>query len=268
MMQPDAERPIVLAARGITKRFGATDVLAGVDLDIHAGEVVALIGASGSGKSTLLRCLNLLVRADAGEILLDGVPVGVRQGPGGPRPAPESEVLRYRASVGMVFQSFNLFPHMTALENIIEAPMAVRGLSRDAAVALARDLLAKVRLENREQHYPAQLSGGQQQRVAIARALAMEPRVMLFDEVTSALDPELVEEVLRTVRALAQEGMTMVIVSHEMGFVRSVADRVVFMAGGRIVESGPPAVILERPTQPETARFIRSFREREGAWTG
>ena len=268
-MPGGSQRPVVLAARGVCKSFGATRVLSGVDLDVHAGEVVALIGASGSGKSTLLRCLNLLEMPDAGSILLDGVEAGRRIGPRGSHPAPEREVLRHRAMVGMVFQSFNLFPHMTALENIVEAPMAVRGLRRPAAVAIARQLLAKVRLEDREGHYPGQLSGGQQQRIAIARALAMEPRVMLFDEVTSALDPELVAEVLRTMRTLAEEGMTMVVVSHEMDFVHQVADRVVFMAGGRILEAGPPAELLERPASPEAVRFLAAFRERAGAaWGG
>jgi ABC-type polar amino acid transport system ATPase subunit len=242
----DAGHPPRVEVRGLSKRYGSLEVLRAVDLTVAAGEVVCVIGPSGSGKSTLLRCLAYLERPDAGTIALDGEQVDEsRSG---------MRVLRER--LGMVFQQFNLFPHKSALENVALAPREVLGLSRAAANERARTLLAQVGLGDKESEYPARLSGGQQQRVAIARALAMEPEVMLFDEVTSALDPELVKEVLDVMRRLAEDGMTMVVVTHEMGFARGVADRVVFMDNGAIVEQGTPAQVLDDPQSPRTRRFL------------
>jgi ABC-type polar amino acid transport system ATPase subunit len=222
------------------------EVLRAVDLTVAAGEVVCVIGPSGSGKSTLLRCLAHLERPDAGTIALDGEQVDESR----------SGMRVLRGRLGMVFQQFNLFPHKSALENVALAPREVLGLSRAAANERARTLLAQVGLGDKASEYPARLSGGQQQRVAIARALAMEPEVMLFDEVTSALDPELVKEVLDVMRRLAEDGMTMVVVTHEMGFARGVADRVVFMDNGAIVEQGSPAQVLDDPQSPRTRRFL------------
>jgi polar amino acid transport system ATP-binding protein len=233
---------------GIAKSYGANQVLKGVRLDVPRGAAVAIIGPSGSGKTTLLRCVNHLEPPDAGTVWVDGVPLG-RDG--------QRALRRQRADIGMVFQQFNLFPHFSALQNIIEAPMAVRGLTRAAATERAMALLHKVGLADKAQSFPAQLSGGQQQRVAIARALAMEPKVMLFDEVTSALDPELVDEVLGTMRDLAGDGMTMLVVTHEMDFARDVADIVVFMDEGRIVEQGPPTEVLRAPKHPRLKSFLR-----------
>jgi ABC-type polar amino acid transport system ATPase subunit len=221
-------------------------VLTGVDLDVAPREVVCLIGPSGSGKSTLLKCINLLQPPDAGTIELNGLELTGRG----------TDVDAARSRIGMVFQHFNLFPHMTALENVIEAPIRVKGVAKRVAAERGRDLLQQVGLEDKIDVYPTRLSGGQQQRVAIARALAMEPKLMLFDEVTSALDPELVKEVLDAMRALAAEGMTMIVVTHEMGFARDVADKVVFMDDGLIVEQGEPAAVLDSPQHERTKRFL------------
>jgi ABC-type polar amino acid transport system ATPase subunit len=228
----------------VTRRFGALVALEGVDLDVATGEVVVLIGPSGSGKSTLLRCVNALEAPDAGEVLLDGERVDPAAG----------DIDRVRAEVGMVFQHFNLFPHLTALENVALAPRLVRGRADAGEIALS--LLTRVGVGDKSRVYPDLLSGGQKQRVAIARALAMEPKAMLFDEPTSALDPEMVGEVLAVMRDLAREGMTMLVASHEMGFAREVAHRVVFMDGGRIVEVGPPGEIFDRPRQERTRAFL------------
>jgi len=243
---------------GLHKSFGDLKVLAGVDLAVAPGEVVVIIGPSGSGKSTLLNCINFLEPFEDGTVRVGGEWIGFAPGTGGARTKqPESHINRMRTHIGMVFQQFNLFPHMTALENIIEAPIQVLGLTRDKAVARAEALLAKVGLSAKAGAYPGELSGGQQQRVAIARSLAMEPNVMLFDEVTSALDPELVGEVLAVLRQLASDGMTMLLVTHEMAFARDVADRVVFMDGGVIVEQGKPAEIFGSPRNERTRSFLR-----------
>ncbi|MFG1809518.1 amino acid ABC transporter ATP-binding protein [Streptomyces sp. NPDC049040] len=242
--------------RGLRKSFGAHTVLDGIDLDVREGEVTVLLGPSGSGKSTLLRCVNHLERPDAGFVEIGGDIVGYRRDGNRLRELRSRSVTRQRAHVGMVFQQFNLFPHMTVLENIIEAPVAVRGLSRKDAVARARELVARVGLAGREDSYPRQMSGGQQQRVAIARTLAMEPRLLLFDEPTSALDPELVGEVLAVMQDLALSGMTMIVVTHEIGFARKVADTVVFLDGGRIIESGAPADVLTDPRHERARSFL------------
>jgi polar amino acid transport system ATP-binding protein len=242
--------------RGLTKSFGAHRVLDGVDLDVTAGEVVVMLGPSGSGKSTLLRCLNHLERPDAGFVQLGGELIGYRYQGGRLHELRHAAITRQRSRVGMVFQQFNLFPHRTVLDNIVEAPIAVRGLRRDEAAEQARELLERVGLAGRETAYPRQLSGGQQQRVAIARALAMRPQLMLFDEPTSALDPELVGEVLTVMRDLARSGMTMIVVTHEIGFAREVADTVVFLDQGRIVESGPPAQVLTDPRHDRARAFL------------
>ncbi|MFQ6269588.1 amino acid ABC transporter ATP-binding protein [Kutzneria viridogrisea] len=246
----------MVRARGVVKNFGAVPVLRGVDLDVHAGEVTCVIGPSGSGKSTLLRCLNHLEKIDAGEIEIDGRLIGYRRHRGRLHELKESAIARRRAEIGMVFQGFNLFPHMTVLDNLVEAPIAVRGRSRADAERTAAELLARVGLTGREQAYPRQLSGGQQQRIAIARALAVEPKLMLFDEPTSALDPELVGEVLAVMRDLAASGMTMVVVTHEMSFAKQVADTVVLLDDGEVVESGPPQRVLVDPEQPRTRAFL------------
>jgi polar amino acid transport system ATP-binding protein len=242
--------------RGLAKSFGVHRVLDAVDLDVAKGEVVVLLGPSGSGKSTLLRCVNHLERPDGGFVQVAGDLIGYRFANGRLHELRHSAVTRQRSRIGMVFQQFNLFPHRTVLENIVEAPIAVRGLRRDEALAEAREMLARVGLEGREDAYPRQLSGGQQQRVAIARALAMRPRLMLFDEPTSALDPELVGEVLAVIRDLAASGMTMIVVTHEIGFAREVADTVVFLDEGRIVESGPPDEVLSRPRNERARAFL------------
>ena len=240
----------------LRKRFGPLEVLRGTTLDVRRGEVVVLLGASGSGKTTLLRCVNHLDKLDSGRIYVDGELVGYRERNGRFEEDSEREVARKRSAIGMVFQRFNLFPHLTALGNVIEAPVHVRKVPRKEAERLGRELLAKVGLEDKVDEHPARLSGGQQQRVAIARALAMEPKLMLFDEPTSALDPELVGEVLDVMKSLAREGMTMVVVTHEMGFAREVADRVVFMDEGLIVEEGMPEAILQSPQQERTKAFL------------
>jgi polar amino acid transport system ATP-binding protein len=242
--------------RGLAKSFGVHKVLDAVDLDVAKGDVVVMLGPSGSGKSTLLRCINHLERPDAGFVQLAGDLIGYRYAGGRLHELRHSALTRQRARIGMVFQSFNLFPHRTVLENIVEAPIAVRGLRRDEAVAEAREMLARVGLAGREDAYPRQLSGGQQQRVAIARALAMRPELLLFDEPTSALDPELVGEVLAVMRDLARSGMTMIVVTHEIGFAREVADTVVFLDQGRIVESGPPDQVLSSPSNERARAFL------------
>ena len=248
-------RPIVRAVN-VAKAFHHLEVLKGIDLEVHPGEVVCLLGPSGSGKTTFLRCINMLETIDGGRIFVDGVLMGFDDSGPHLRHLSDSAKSAQRREIGMVFQRFNLFPHMTVLENIIEAPLQVRGVARDAAIARARDLLSMVGLSDKERNYPSQLSGGQQQRVAIARALAMDPKLMLFDEPTSALDPELVGEVLRVMRDLAEQGMTMIVVTHEIAFARDVADRVVFMDGGVIVEQGPARDIITHPREERTRQFL------------
>ncbi|WP_375255605.1 amino acid ABC transporter ATP-binding protein [Yoonia sp.] len=235
-----------LELRGVVKRFGDMTVCDGIDLDVDEGQMVCLIGASGAGKSTLLRCINLLETVEDGEIFLDGEDIAM------PGLDPQS----VRARIGMVFQSFNLFPHMTALENAMLAPRRVHGKSRDALAPEVEDLFARFGLADRMHNYPDQLSGGQQQRVAIVRALAMRPEVMLFDEITSALDPQLVGEVLDVLLMLKQQGMTMVLATHEMGFARQAADKVCFLQNGRIIEQGPPDALFEAPQRTETQAFL------------
>jgi polar amino acid transport system ATP-binding protein len=247
----------VIRVEGLRKSFGEREVLRGIDLEVAAGEVVVIIGPSGCGKSTLLRCLNFLEAPTQGRIWFGGELLGQQEKAGRLVPRPEAEVDRQRARIGMVFQRFNLFPHMTALGNVIEAPVRVQKLSRARAEELGTKLLGRVGLADRKDEYPARLSGGQQQRVAIARALAMEPEVMLFDEATSALDPELADEVLQVMLDLAREGMTMLVVTHEMAFAREVAHRVVVLDAGVILEQGPPSVIFTRPSQPRTQEFLR-----------
>jgi polar amino acid transport system ATP-binding protein len=246
-----------LTARGVCKNFGELEVLKGIDLDVAAGEVVCLIGASGSGKTTFLRCLNQLETIDTGVVTIDGVPLGQRKMADGTlRASKPKEVAEMRKDIGFVFQRFNLWPQKTALENVALAPVQVRGVSRAEAEERARGLLARVGLADRVDTYPAKLSGGQQQRVAIARALAMQPKIMLFDEPTSALDPETVGEVLAVMRELAAEGMTMICVTHEMGFAREVADRVVMMDGGVVLEQGAPKAFFANPKEERTRRFL------------
>jgi polar amino acid transport system ATP-binding protein len=245
----------------LRKSFGANEVLKGVSFAVERGEVVVVLGPSGSGKSTLLRCINLLEDWQAGDIRIDGETVGYFDGGGRRRAWPEARAAKVREQVGIVFQSFNLFPHMTVLRNIIAAPVRVKGMDRTAAETLARDLLARVGLSDKANEYPLRLSGGQQQRVAIARALAMQPKAMLFDEVTSALDPELVGEVLAVIKQLAEDGMTMVLVTHEMQFARDVADTIVFMAEGQIVEHGPPKTIFANPQSERLRVFLRRYHE-------
>ncbi|AGJ54091.1 MULTISPECIES: amino acid ABC transporter ATP-binding protein [Streptomyces] len=242
--------------RSVHKSFGAVEVLRGIDLSVRAGEVTVVLGPSGSGKSTLLRTINHLEKVDQGWISVDGTLVGYRRSGNKLYELREREVLRQRTRIGFVFQNFNLFPHLTVLENIIEAPVAALGRPRKDAVASAERLLARVGLADKAGSYPKQLSGGQQQRVAIARALALEPKLLLFDEPTSALDPELVGEVLDVIKDLAHAGTTMIVVTHEIGFAREVADTVVFMDEGRIVEQGPPADVLDRPVQERTRAFL------------
>ncbi|HET7510109.1 MAG TPA: amino acid ABC transporter ATP-binding protein [Solirubrobacterales bacterium] len=244
----------MLRLRGVRKSFGKLEVLKSVSLDVQRGEVVCILGPSGSGKSTLLRCVNLLEPPEEGEIFLEGQDICKGPGSGTGEQSWNLDFVRQR--VGMVFQQFNLFPHKTALENVTMAPEKVLGHSKSEAREKATELLERVGLGDKLGQYPERLSGGQQQRVAIARALAMEPHVMLFDEVTSALDPELVKEVLDTMRELASEGMTMLVVTHEMGFAKEVGDQVVFMDGGVIVEQGVPAAVLDNPQQERTRKFL------------
>jgi len=256
------ERPMV-EARDVHKSFGPLSVLRGISMAVPRGQVCTVIGPSGSGKSTFLRCINHLEKIDKGYIAIDGQPVGYRYDGGTLREDSPRNIARMRAEVGMVFQRFNLFPHMTALGNVVEAPLRVRKLPREQAMARARELLDRVGLSDKAHTYPSRLSGGQQQRVAIARALAMDPKVMLFDEATSALDPELVGEMLAVMRSLAHDGMTMVVVTHEMGFAREVASQVLFMDGGVVVEEGPPSRIFEAPQHPRTQEFLHSVLGRD-----
>lgn len=251
-----AGRPMV-EIRELHKEFGSVHVLKGVDLTVARGSVTVILGPSGSGKSTLLRCVNELEEITGGSVVVDGELMGFRRDAGGTLHRLHPRVVaRQRERIGMVFQRFHLFPHMTALENVMEAPVQVRGLSKAAARTRALELLERVGLSDRVDHYPAQLSGGQQQRVAIARALAMDPELMLFDEPTSALDPELVGEVLAVMRDLARDGMTMIVVTHEIGFAREVADHVVFMDEGVIVEEGGPEQVLDAPREQRTKDFL------------
>jgi octopine/nopaline transport system ATP-binding protein len=247
----------LLTVRDLKKAFAHHEVLRGLSIEVDRGSVVAVIGASGSGKSTFLRCLNYLEVPSSGEVWVDGVPMGFSLAADGRRqPDPSRELARKRAALGMVFQQFNLWPHLTALQNIVEAPMRVKGTARREAEAEGLALLRKVNLEEKAREYPARLSGGQQQRVAIARALAMQPKLMLFDEATSALDPELTGEVLDVMRGLAGEGMTMIVVTHEITFARDVADRILFLNDGRIEEDGPPAQVLGAPASEACRRFL------------
>ena len=253
---PAGSDTLMVHAENVHKSFGSVDVLTGVDLTVRPGEVCCVIGPSGSGKSTFLRCINHLEKIDAGRIRVDGELVGYRQRRGRLHELPAREVAAQRQQIGMVFQQFNLFPHLTALDNVMEAPLRVRRQPRPAVRELAAALLDRVGLADRAGAYPGQLSGGQQQRVAIARALAMRPKLMLFDEPTSALDPELVGEVLDVMRDLARDGMTMIVVTHEIGFAREVGDSLVFMDGGVVVESGVPRQVLADPRHDRTRAFL------------
>jgi polar amino acid transport system ATP-binding protein len=246
----------MVKAENIHKSFGHVDVLKGIDLEVAPKEVFCLVGPSGSGKSTFLRCINHLEKVDAGQLYVDGQLVGYRQRGDKLHELREKEVAAHRRDIGMVFQRFNLFAHMTALQNVMEAPLRVRGESKAVVRERADKLLDRVGLSAKSGSYPAQLSGGQQQRVAIARALAMQPKLMLFDEPTSALDPELVGDVLAAIQQLARDGMTMIVVTHEMGFAREVADTVVFMDAGVVVESGKPANVLSNPSHQRTRAFL------------
>lgn len=246
----------MVEARGVRKSYGRNEVLKGIDLVVQPGQVLCLIGPSGSGKSTFLRCINHLEKIDGGQLSVDGELVGYRRSGTKLYELKDREVCQNRSQIGMVFQSFNLFPHMSVLDNITCGPVRVKKQSPGSVRPLAEELLAKVGLANKASAYPRQLSGGQQQRVAIARALAMEPKLMLFDEPTSALDPELVGDVLAVMRNLAEEGMTMVVVTHEMGFAREVGDTVVFMDGGVVVESGDPTDVLTNPAEERTRAFL------------
>lgn len=255
MLQDSHLGPLLKVER-LCKSFGTHDVLRGIDVSVNRGDVTCIVGPSGSGKSTFLRCLNYLEKPTSGAIFLNGEPVGVRWKGSKLYEMSFNELARQRQRMGMVFQGFHLFPHKTALENVIEAPMLVKGVPRDQAIEEAMVLLERVGMRERAGYYPAQLSGGQQQRAAIARSLAMKPDVLLFDEPTSALDPELVGEVLAVMRQLADDGMTMVVVTHEMGFARDVADHLIFMDGGVIVEQGSPSDVLSRPQQDRTKAFL------------
>ncbi|OFW49569.1 MAG: ectoine/hydroxyectoine ABC transporter ATP-binding protein EhuA [Actinobacteria bacterium RBG_16_67_10] len=245
-------------ADGVRKSFGHHEVLCGIDLRVDESEVVCIIGPSGSGKSTFLRCVNHLERINGGLLMVAGEYVGYRRKGDKLYELSGRDVARQRSKIGMVFQQFNLFPHMTVLDNLIVSPVTVKGVPRREAVETAHELLRKVGLDNRDLAYPRELSGGQQQRIAIARALAMKPKLMLFDEPTSALDPELVGEVLAVMKQLAIDGMTMIVVTHEMGFAREVADRVYFMDEGVVVESGPPSEILAHPTTVRCQAFLEA----------
>lgn len=255
--QPEPIQPSAVSVRGLRKRYGALEVLKGIDFDARRGEVVSILGSSGSGKSTLLRCINMLEIPEAGTVTVDGTEIAlVAQRGGGRRPADARAMDRMRARIGMVFQDFNLWSHKTVLGNVIEAPTHVQKRPRADCITEARALLDKVGIADKADQYPSRLSGGQQQRAAIARALAMNPTVMLFDEPTSALDPELVGEVLRVIRALAEEGRTMLIVTHEVNFARDISDTVVFMNEGVIEESGPPEEVFAAGNNTRLARFI------------
>jgi polar amino acid transport system ATP-binding protein len=252
----------LVKVEGLTKSFGDNQILNGIDLEVESGEVISIIGPSGSGKTTILRCLNLLERPDGGRIEIDGQMLCEDGANGKIHFAGKSEIRKVREEVGMVFQRFNLFPHMTALENVIEAPVAVKGADKSVAKARALELLESVGLSHRADHYPLQMSGGQQQRVAIARALAMDPTVMLFDEVTSAVDPELAGEILLVMKHLAEQGMTMIVVTHEMGFAADVSDRVLFIDHGLVVEQGKASQVLGSPQHDRTKAFLKAVLER------
>ena len=249
----------MISAQNVHKSFGQFEVLKGIDLEVQPGEVACLLGPSGSGKSTFLRCVNHLDKATAGRLYVDGELIGYREKNGILYEISEKQAAQQRSDIGMVFQSFNLFPHRTVVENIIEAPMQVKKVPEDKARKRAMELLDEVGLAAKADNYPVQLSGGQQQRVAIARAVAMDPKLMLFDEPTSALDPELVGEVHRVMKDLAAQGMTMLVVTHEMGFAREVADKIFFMDGGVVLESGTPVEVLDNPQQPRTKEFLSSL---------
>ncbi|GIL36232.1 amino acid ABC transporter ATP-binding protein [Phycicoccus sp. DTK01] len=263
-MPATSDAPLVHAVN-VTKSFHGNEVLKGIDLDVRTGEVVVLLGPSGSGKTTFLRCINQLETIDGGRIWVDGDLMGYDDRGGTLHRLTDKRIAAQRRDIGMCFQRFNLFPHKTVLENVVEAPVQVKGVDRRTAEARAHELLEQVGLQDKPAAYPSQLSGGQQQRVAIARALAMEPKLMLFDEPTSALDPELVGEVLKVMRDLAQKGMTMIVVTHEMGFAREVADRVVFMDGGVVVEEGPPSQVIGNPQHGRTRAFLSRMRQEEQA---
>jgi polar amino acid transport system ATP-binding protein len=256
------DAPLVHAVN-VTKAFHGNEVLKGIDLDVQRGEVVVLLGPSGSGKTTFLRCINQLETIDGGRIWVDDELMGYEDRKGRLHRLSDKRIAEQRRGIGMCFQRFNLFPHKTALENVTEGPIQVKGLDKKQARVRALELLEQVGLGDKPSAYPGQLSGGQQQRVAIARALAMDPKLMLFDEPTSALDPELVGEVLKVMRDLAQRGMTMIVVTHEMGFAREVADRVVFMDGGVVVEQGPPSEVVMRPQHKRTRAFLSRMRQEE-----
>ena len=256
---PSTTPDVMISAQGIHKAFGSNEVLRGVSLELLRGEVVAVIGPSGSGKSTFLRCLNHLETIDRGTISIEGEVLARSEGEARAQYVSDAEIRKIGRKMGMVFQSFNLFPHLTVLENIIEAPVIVKGMKREDIIPKAEALLAKVGLAAKRDAYPNHLSGGQKQRVAIARALAMEPDILLFDEPTSALDPELTGEVLRTMRELAEEHMTMLVVTHEMGFAREVANRVIFMDGGYIVEQGPSEAFFAAPQHERTKAFLQNM---------
>ncbi|MBV4368625.1 amino acid ABC transporter ATP-binding protein [Erwiniaceae bacterium CMYE1] len=249
----------MVQARNVQKSYGDNSVLKGIDLDVMPGEVVVILGPSGSGKSTFLRCINHLEEMSAGSIMVNDRQIGYELKKGRLQRLSARKIARQRQEIGMVFQQFNLYPHLTVLQNIIEAPTGVHKQSRSAAVEYATELLATVGLSDKAHAWPRHLSGGQQQRVAIARALAIRPKLMLFDEPTSALDPELVGEVLATMRTLAEQGLTMIVVTHEIGFAREAADRVVFMDGGVVVEQGPPEEVLVNPQHPRFQAFLRRF---------
>lgn len=249
-----------VSIRDLRKSFGSLEVLKGVSLDAREGDVISILGASGSGKSTMLRCINMLETPDSGVVSIGGETIGLKKTRHGMQPADQRQVDRIRSKVAMVFQSFNLWSHMTVLENVIEAPIHVQGRPKAEAIAEGEALLEKVGIADKAKHYPAHLSGGQQQRAAIARALAMRPNVMLFDEPTSALDPELVGEVLRVMRALAEEGRTMLVVTHEMGFARDVSSRVVFLHQGIVEEEGPAAEVFAAPKSERFRQFVSSHR--------
>ena len=260
----DTGMPLVHAVN-VTKAFHGTEVLKGIDLDVHKGQVVCLLGPSGSGKTTFLRCINQLETIDGGRIWVDGELMGYEERAGKLHHLTSKAIAAQRREIGMVFQRFNLFPHKTALENVMEAPIQVKGENKTQARASAIALLARVGLQDKPAAYPGQLSGGQQQRVAIARALAMQPKLMLFDEPTSALDPELVGEVLAVMRELADDGMTMIVVTHEMSFAREVADHVVFIDGGVVVEQGDPTSVINNPQHDRTKSFLRRIQSEHQA---
>jgi len=258
-LTPIVDAKPLVQARNVHKAFDQLEVLKGIDLDVAPGEVVVILGPSGSGKSTFLRCINHLETIQKGFIEVDGEQIGYRVKNDRLEKLTDNGIAKQRRKIGMVFQQFNLYPHMTVLQNIIEAPVGVHGENRKDAIENARQLLKRVGLSEKENNYPRQLSGGQQQRVAIARALAIKPKLMLFDEPTSALDPELVGEVLATMKDLAKQGLTMIVVTHEIGFAKEAADRVVFMDGGVIVEQGKPEDVIGNPQHPRTQAFLSRF---------